>query len=137
MRKIIIDTNVLVSSIISRSYPYYIITSVFLDKNALWCISDDVISEYQNVLRREKFSRYIDFDFRAENLLASIDTHASIFSPQIKLTILDDPDDNKFLELAATCQADFLITGNTKDFTMNSFGKTKIITPKEYWENHQ
>jgi predicted nucleic acid-binding protein len=52
------------------------------------------------------------------------------------LEIIRDLDDNKLLELAATCEADFIITGNTNDFTMHKYKSTKIVTPKEYWENH-
>ena len=41
------------------------------------------------------------------------------------------------LELADECLANFLITGNTTDFTFSTYKLTKIETPKEYWENHQ
>ena len=92
------------------------------------------MSEYQHVLKREKFARYPDFSFKAESLLASIDTHSVVFVTETVLDILNDPDDNKFLKLAIACNATFLITGNTRDFTMSSFGQTRIITPKEYWE---
>jgi uncharacterized protein len=100
-------------------------------------VSDEVVQEYQIVLRRKKFFKYPDFGFYAENLLVSIEANATIYYPEIKLTILKDPDDNKFLELASTCNADFLITGNTVDFTMSSFEQTKIVTPKEYWEKYR
>jgi predicted nucleic acid-binding protein len=39
------------------------------------------------------------------------------------------------LELAEESNANFIITGNTNDFTMPEYKKTKIVTPKEYWEN--
>src|SRR5580704_13281807 len=134
MQRVVIDTNVLVSAIISRSYPYFITGAILLDRNIEWCVSEEVEQEYQIVLRRKKFLKYPDFAFSAESLLVSIDTDAIMFVPEVKLEILNDPDDNKFLELAAACNADFLITGNTNDFTMSSFGRTKIVTPKEYWE---
>jgi uncharacterized protein len=47
---------------------------------------------------------------------------------------LRDKSDNKFLELPAVSSADFLITGNTLDFSINEFEYTKILTPKRYWE---
>jgi len=137
MRRVIIDTNVLVSAIMSRSYTYFVIGAILLDKNIEWCLSNEVVQEYQIVVRREKFFKYPDFAFRAENLLVSVDANATIYYPEIKLGILKDPDDDKFLELAVTCNADFLITGNTKDFTMSSFGQTKIVTPKEFWEEYR
>jgi predicted nucleic acid-binding protein len=41
------------------------------------------------------------------------------------------------LELADECSADFIITGNTNDFTFSTYKRTKIVTPKEYWEDYQ
>ncbi len=41
------------------------------------------------------------------------------------------------LELADECKADFVITGNTTDFTFSSYKETKIVTPKEYWETYK
>lgn len=41
---------------------------------------------------------------------------------------------NRILELADISKADFIITGNTNDFTMKTHNKTKIVSPKEYWE---
>jgi predicted nucleic acid-binding protein len=38
------------------------------------------------------------------------------------------------LELALVSKADFIITGNTNDFTMSHFQGTKIVSQKEYWE---
>lgn len=42
-----------------------------------------------------------------------------------------------FLELAEVSQADFIITGNTNDFTMQTYKTTLIVTPREYWEKHR
>jgi hypothetical protein len=93
-----------------------------------------MLKEYYDVLNRKRFSKYQDFVSKAEILLADIETKASKFSPAIKLTIISDKDDNKLLELADECKADFIITGNTNDFTMKKYKRTKIVTPKEYWE---
>jgi len=41
------------------------------------------------------------------------------------------------LELADECLADFVITGNTLDFTFPTYKNTKIISPKEYWEKYR
>ena len=70
-------------------------------------------------------------------LIADIESKSTRFSPSKKLAIISDQDDNKFLELTSECKADFLITGNTNDFTIKKYKRTKIVTPKMYWENHQ
>ena len=43
MRRIIIDTNVIVSSLIQRNYPYLIINELFIEQRFQLCISDELI----------------------------------------------------------------------------------------------
>ena len=136
MQKIIIDTNVFVSALIQRNYPFYIVDSIFSTKEIQLCISDKLFEEYYDVLNRKKFSKFPEFIALAHALLTEIEKRAIIYYPTIKLEIIRDLDDNKLLELAETCEADFLITGNTNDFTFHSYKTTKIVSPKDYWENH-
>ena len=137
MQKIVIDTNVFVSSIIQRGYPYLIVNELFIEGKISLCISDEILKEYYDVLKRRKFEKYPDFVNKAETLLADIESKSTKFSPSKKLIVISDKDDNKFLELSLECKADFLITGNTNDFTIKKYKWTKIVTPKEYWENHK
>ena len=136
MQKIIIDTNVFVSALIQRNYPFYIVDSIFSTKEIQLCISDKLFEEYYDVLNRKKFSKFPEFIALAHALLTEIEKRAIIYYPTIKLEIIRDHDDNKLLELAETCEADFLSTGNTNDFTMDKYKTTKIVSPKDYWENH-
>ncbi len=62
---------------------------------------------------------------------------SEIYEPKTKLKIIKDEPDNRFLELAQISKADFIITGNTDDFTMEVYNGTKIVTPKEYWEEYR
>lgn len=136
MQRIVIDTNVMVSALIQRSYPYRIIYDLFIDEKFQLCISDELLAEYYEVLAREKFSKFHDFFLRAESLLAEIESKSVRFFPTIKLDLIADNDDNMVLELADECLADFVITGNTTDFTFPTYKLTKIVTPREYWENY-
>ena len=95
------------------------------------------MAEYYEVLARPKFERYPDFFIRAQALLADIEMHSIKYLPAIKLELISDKDDNKILELADECKADFIITGNTNDFTFSVYKQTKIVTPKEYWEMYR
>ncbi len=136
MQKIVIDTNVIVSSLIQRSYPYKIIYELFIDDKFVLCVSEELMAEYYQVLSRPKFARFPDFFGKAENLLADIETKAQKFVPSTKLDLISDKDDNMILEIADECKADFIITGNTNDFTFSEYKHTKIVSPKEYWENY-
>lgn len=136
MQKIVVDTNVIVSSLIQRNYPYKIIYELFVEDKFLLCVSAELIMEYYTVLSRPKFTKFPDFFGKAESLLADIETKAKKFVPTQKLDLISDKDDNMILELADECSADFIITGNTNDFTLSTYKKTKIVSPKVYWENY-
>jgi putative PIN family toxin of toxin-antitoxin system len=137
MHNIIIDTNVFVSSLIQRGYPYRIVYELFIEDKIRLCTSEKLIHEYYEVLHRPKFSIYKDFLIRAETLLAVIMVKSRKFNPEIELNIISDAKDNMLLELADICSADFIITGNTKDFTFSQYKETRILLPKEYWDNYQ
>jgi uncharacterized protein len=134
MQKIIIDTNVLVSALIQRSYPYFILNNCVFDNQVDLCVSEDLFDEYFEVLHRPKFSRFPDFLNNAELALVQIDTIAKKYYPTQQITEISDAPDNRLLELAVEADADFLITGNTRDFAMDYFKNTKIVSPKEYWD---
>ena len=133
MQRVIIDTNVIVSSIIQRSFPYKIMTELFVEGKITMCVSEELMKEYYDVLRRAKFERYHDFTARAESLLSDIELKATMFTPKNSLDMLFDKDDNKILELADVCEADYIITGNTNDFTFPTYKNTQILTPRDFW----
>ena len=137
MQRIVINTNVIISSLIQKSYPHKIVNELFIDDKIEMCVSEELMAEYYDVLRREKFARFHDFFSRTEALLVEIETKATMFKPKIRLNFISDADDNMVLELADECIADFVITGNTTDFIFPTYKETKIVTPREYWENHK
>ena len=132
--RLILDTNVLVSALIQRNYPYFIIDLVLADNTLQLCISDQLFAEYIEVLNREKFSKFSDFHARALILLADLEGRALKFHPSIKIDVIGDDPDNRLLELAETCHADYIVTGNTNDFTMTEYKGTKIVSPKGFFE---
>lgn len=133
MQSIILDTNVVVSALISKdSPPSRIVDELVLNRKVELYTSDDIMAEYIEVLGREKFARYPDFKSRSELLLNHLYAISVKFAPTARLDIIADEGDNRFLELALAAQPDFLITGNTNDFTMQTIGRTRIVTPREF-----
>lgn len=132
--RLILDTNVLISALIQRGYPYLVIDHILGHNNLQLCISLPLLKEYVEVLNREKFSRYPDFFLQAKILIMDIQNMAVKFDPTISIDIIRDPSDNRLLELAEICKADYLVTGNSNDFTMKIYKKTRIVSPKEMFE---
>jgi putative PIN family toxin of toxin-antitoxin system len=98
------------------------------------CVSEQLMAEYYEVLARPKFAIFHDFFERAEALLAYIGTKAVMYVPHVSLHLIKDTNDNMILELADEAAADFIITGNTTDFTFPTYRETRIVTPRTYWE---
>ena len=134
MQKIILDTNVIVSALISNSIPTKILYELVLTKEVETCLSDEIFTEYVEVLGRDKFSKFANFKTKADIVLNKLRENSIFHKTNRKIEILTDVTDNKFLELAAVSSADYLITGNTLDFTLTEFEYTRILTPREYWE---
>ena len=135
MTKIVIDTKVLVAALIQRNYPYYLLQTALTDKNIAICLSKAVFGECLNVLKRQKFAKYQDFQMNAYNLLLDIEQIGKHYQPTHQQDMIKDRGDNKFLDLAEACLADYLITGNANDFTFDRFKGTLIVTPKTFWES--
>ena len=72
MLKVIIDTNVLVSSLLQRSYPFLIVDYILAERQVELCISDDLLNECVEVLNRIKFFKYEDYAIRSKVLLSDI-----------------------------------------------------------------
>ena len=137
MRKIILDTNIIVSALISNSIPTKILYELVLTQKVKTCLSDAIFEEYLEVMNREKFSRYPNFKAKADIVLNKLREISKFYKTDRKIELLTDTSDNKFLELAAVSSADYLITGNTLDFRITQFEYTRILTPREYWDEFE
>lgn len=134
MQKIVLDTNVVVASLISNGIPFKIINELAFENKVTVCISGPIFDEYVEVLSRPKFSVFKDFKSRAETFITKIQEVAVKFSPDITLNVISDEADNRFLELSVYAKADYLITGNTNDFTEDKYENVDIVTPREFWD---
>lgn len=137
MQKVILDTNVVVSALIQKSFPFIILNDLYLERRIELCVSEPLIAEYYDVLNRPKFGKFPNFKLKADLILADIAANASFFTPRKKVKKLRDADDDMILELALEAKADFIVTGNTNDFTISKFKKTRIVSPAGYWANHK
>ena len=134
MQKLILDTNIIVSALISNSTPTKILYEIVLTQKVQTCLSEEIFAEYVEVMNREKFVKYTNFKTKADIVLNKLREISRFYKTDRKIDILTDTSDNKFLELAAVSSADYLITGNILDFHITEFEYTRILTPREYWD---
>ena len=110
--QIVIDTNILVSALLSpNGKPAQLLNHV-LAGNFQICIDWRIMEEYQNVLLRPKFHFAPD---KIDKILKFFQLYGIQISAQKCELPFTDPDDKKFYEVAKTAHAT-LITGNLKHF---------------------
>lgn len=129
--KIVVDTNVLVSALIrSEGIPARIL-DVILSRQAKTVLDHRIYLEYEEVLLRPEFgfSRELVDDLLDFLWLSSERVRVATMSVE-----LPDADDTKFLEVAMTASADFLITGNLRHFPARQRHGVHVVSPREWWE---
>lgn len=132
MHRIVIDTNVLISGLLRPGSKPDLVLMLALEGGLFKiCLSDEIFSEYQRVLEYDKFKGSLSPD-KVGQLLFQLEKNALWVTPQKKVELSPDPEDNKFLECALEGKAGFLITGNTKHFPARKFKKTLIVSPAEF-----
>lgn len=86
-------------------------------------VSTALRAEYGTVLARPKFRAIAA---GARTLLTDIDSVAEVVEPEIVGGIAADPDDDMVLGCAGGGKADYLVTGNLKDFPA-TWRRTRIV----------
>ncbi len=131
MKKIIFDTNVIISAILKGKNAYSTIDFA-VSGNALICLSEDVEKEYYKVINYKKIQQIHGFLEDASSILQLLSNFSIHYNTFTKFNFIKDFPDNRFIELAAINSAHYLITGNTKDFDFPSFFETTIISPAQF-----
>ncbi|MEO6288025.1 MAG: putative toxin-antitoxin system toxin component, PIN family [Dyadobacter sp.] len=111
MMRVVIDTNCLRASIPPKS-PFYQLYLDFISGKFQWYVSNEILLEYDEILASTYSSKTAQFILHQLAVAPNV-----VFSePAFKWNlVLNDPDDNKFSDLALSSNADYLVT-NDKDF---------------------
>lgn len=126
--RLVVDTNIFVSAAIKPDGLQRAVVNLALAKPARLYVSPEIIAEYRGVLSRAELG--IRKGLRRQ-LLDLIEARAHVVRPAQQLQVTKDPNDNMFLECADAARADYLITGNARDFP--PFWKsTKIVSSREF-----
>ncbi len=129
---IVIDTNCLLQ-IFSKKSPYYSFYLELLAGKVCLLLSSDVLLEYEEVIAYKvspNFSFYLTTSFLKNRKFKKVEI---FFYWHL---INNDPDDNKFVDLAINGNADYLITDD-KHFNVLkniTFPKLKIVSMSEFFE---
>ncbi len=132
MKRVVLDTNVLLMSI-SRRTDYHIIWQTFQKGEFELCVTTDILAEYAEKLE-EKFRPEVGINTMQalENSFDVVRVQKYYFWNLITI----DPDDNKFVDCAIAANADFICTED-KHFRMLKkilFPLVKVISTDDFVE---
>ena len=129
MIRAVIDTNVLVSAMLSpRGNERLVLLAI--EQNFIEpCFSSSILLEYLEVLGRRKFSFAQD---EITTLIQMFRSHGASYESETSPISLPDPDDEKFVSCAVAAKAPFIVTGNRRHFGLLPIANTKVVNAGQF-----
>ena len=128
--RFVLDTNLVVSAVlIKQSISRRAFDKAGKDGQIL--LSLPVIAELNEVLKREKFNKYLTERERLSFLNVLVH-EAELIQISETISVCRDPKDDKFLELAVNGQADAIISGDQDLLVLNPFREISIVDPHQF-----
>jgi putative PIN family toxin of toxin-antitoxin system len=128
MLRAVLDTNVLVSAIISDGKSRELLKRGITNQYSI-IISDLILKELLTVLRRPKFKTSEDEIHRT--ILALIRTADTVNVTSKLKVVEEDPKDDMIVETAVDGDADMIVTGDSHLLKLKKFEEIKIISVDE------
>ena len=129
MHRVVLDTNVIISSTFWKSGNPHMIVSLAIGQKIQNFTSRNMVNELVKVLIVD-FRQPEQFVERQVNLLLA---YSEIIEPKIKANAVpEDPKDNMVIECALSADADCIITGDNHLLKLKEYKNIKMLTPKEF-----
>jgi putative PIN family toxin of toxin-antitoxin system len=128
--KLVIDTNILVSALSSKSIHHWLIQALLNEQFQLF-VTDEILLEYEEVLK-SKYSETV-----AGNFLIALNELPNVHFVHVYFRwdlINDDPDDNKFVDCYVAAGALYLISHDSHFSILKSvaFPKINLLTIDQF-----
>lgn len=123
--KIVLDTNVLLVSISPKSKFHWVFQN-FLNEEYTLCVTTDILQEYEEIIGQHMGEESANYVLQIIENSVNVQLITKYFRWNL---ISADPDDNKFVDCAVSCNAKFLVT-NDKHFNILKnleFPKVEVI----------
>lgn len=131
MLRAVLDTNVLVSAVISSGTSREALKRAIVKQYTL-VISEPILRELTNVLHRSKFKTSEEEIGRL--ILALTRTAETVTIKSRFIVVKDDPKDDMIVETAYDGHADMIVTGDKHLLGLHDFQGIEIITVKAFIE---
>ena len=129
-KRCVFDTNVIVSALLFEESKPGRAFYTALDAGEI-LVSLPVVSELNEVLGRKKLDRYVRKEER-ERFLGALLLKANLVEVTERIRACRDPKDDRFLELAVSGEAGWIISGDRDLLELHPFRGIPILTPDEF-----
>ncbi|MPZ20843.1 MAG: putative toxin-antitoxin system toxin component, PIN family [Luteitalea sp.] len=130
MRTLVLDTNVLVSGILSEHGPPGWIVDLVMARELATAYDSRIIAEYRDVLARTELKLSPE---RVNRVLFAIQDAGVLVTPLPWPVALPDADDEPFLASAKAAGAP-LVTGNLRHYPTASRCGVTVLSPRQFLE---
>ena len=131
--KAVLDTNVLISGVISTGVPHEVLVKGFEGEYDI-VVSVETLTEFRGTLRKYPERFHMD-EQEIQQEVETVRYFAEFVDPDEEINAVeDDPDDDKFVEAAVAGDVDFLVSGDSHLLSLGSYGDVDIVTPRTFYE---
>jgi uncharacterized protein len=130
MVRVVIDTNVLISAVITDGKPRQLVLKLLEEHTVI--TSNQVLAEAADVIARDKFAIKSPQVNRFLTILTK-NSKMVLDNPRFKV-VSEDSDDDVILNVAYTGKANYIVTGDMHLLALKKFRQTKIVTVAQMLE---
>jgi len=144
MKDAVFDTNIYLQATLSNKGAAFACWQLVENGKTRVFITQEILAEIEDVLSRPKLREKYSVltDEKIIEVLQSIRTHAVVIENINQIYNLErDPDDEIFINLALTCQTEFLVSRDKDlldlrkdEFFKINFPQLRIVNPAEFLE---
>jgi uncharacterized protein len=129
---VVLDTNVIVSGLLNEAGKPGKVIDLALEDRFQVAYDDRILGEYEDVLARPEFHIHPG---RAKAVIAHIElTGRLINAESLAPDGFQDPDDMPFVEVFITANAQALVTGNLRHFSLLVDKRLSVYSPAKFIE---
>jgi uncharacterized protein len=129
LKKVVLDTNVLLVSLSTKSKLHWIFKNL-VDENYILCVTTEILAEYAEIIDQQMGS------LASESALGLLENlpNVALITNYYKFNLLKDPDDNKFVDCAISSNADFIVTHDADFLILKKieFPKVALLNTVEF-----
>lgn len=124
---LVIDCNILISAGLTDGVCRTVLRRLTADHRGV--LTEDILREYREVTQRPKFN---SLHATYNRLIELMQSASVVVEAPPSPVVLPDPDDEIYVAAALAAQADALITGNAAHFPETHYGRTRVLTPRQF-----